>query len=287
MAHGPHAGLLGRRSGGQRRLAAILFADVVGYSRMIAEDEARTLANVRTLRHRLIEPYIAAHAGRPFAALGDGFVAEFSSAVEAVACAAAVQRELAAGGSAVDLGLMLRVGINVGDVVVDATGDVFGDTVNVAARLQVLAEPGGVTISANTFEELRGRLSYPFEDSGEQKLKNIPRPVPMYSLSAAAIRRLPTAELDNSKLVVRPRSRKAIWVVGGVLTAALVAGGVIWWVGISHLSASLAERVTIQDPAQSPRPADLLTAAASTPVIAVLPFAVSAQPPIEPALMDC
>jgi adenylate cyclase len=171
-----------------------MVADVVGYSRLVAEDEAHALSRVRSLRRQVVEPRITAHAGRPFAALGDSFLAEFPSAVEAVACAVSVQRELSIGAFS-SLGLTLRIGIAIGDVMVDSTGDVFGDSVNVAARLQTLAEPGGIAISGKTFDELRGRLPYPFADGGQQTLKNITAPVSMFTLNAAAIGELsvPTA----------------------------------------------------------------------------------------------
>jgi TolB-like protein/class 3 adenylate cyclase len=240
-------------------LAAILFADVVGYSRMVAEDEAGALAGVRALRRRVVEPRVAAHGGRPFAALGDGFVAEFPSAVEAVACAVAVQRELAAGSGAAGpgppRGLALRIGINLGDVVVEPNGDVFGDGVNVAARLEALAEPGGIAISGKTLEELRGRSPYPFEDAGERMLKNIPWPVPVSTLSAAAISELPTAELDTAGQAPRRPRRTMLALSAGFLIAGLAASAA-WW--------ALAPRPSTSPPAT--------VAGASKPVVAVLPF---------------
>ncbi|MBV1799571.1 adenylate/guanylate cyclase domain-containing protein [Siccirubricoccus sp. G192] len=187
--------MTGGRRQGQRRLAAILFADVVGYSRMVAEDEAAALARVSALRRRVVEPRIAAHGGRPFAALGDGFVSAFPSAVEAVACAVEVQGELLAAVEGATArpwqGLALRIGVSLGDVVVEPDGAVYGDGVNIAARLQALAEPGGVLASGEVHGQLAGRLTLPFEDIGERELKNIPHAVRLFALPAAAVAALP------------------------------------------------------------------------------------------------
>jgi TolB-like protein len=192
------------------------------------------LAGVRALRRRILEARVVAHGGRSFAAMGDGFASEFPSAVEAVACAVEVQRALVAqraiASTAGLRGLALRIGVNLGDVVVEPSGDVFGDGVNVAARLDALAEPGGIVISGKTFEELRGRLPYPFEDTGERVLKNIPWPVRVFALSAAAIERLPEAELAPVDRQVAQRPQRTALVLGaGLLTAALAASAAIWW----------------------------------------------------------
>lgn len=160
----------------ERRLAAILAADVVGYSRLIGDDEQGTLRRLRTLRADLIDPAIARHRGRLVKTTGDGFLVEFASVVDALCCATEWQRGTA--DSAVQ-GIRFRIGLNVGDVVVE-DGDLFGDGVNVAARLEALAEPGGICVSARVREDAAGRLDLTFIDMGAQTLKNIARPVHAY-----------------------------------------------------------------------------------------------------------
>jgi adenylate cyclase len=239
---GGSAAMNGERAGMQRRLAAILFADVVGYSGIVAADETSALAGLRWLR-RIIKPQLIAHDGRSFAALGDGFAAEFPSAVRAVACAVSIQRVLAAGqaapGSSQSQKLTLRIGINLGDVVVEPNGDLLGDGVNVAARLEALAKPGGIAISGNTFDEMRGRLPYPFEDAGEHVLKNIPWRVRVFTLSAAAINALPAAELETRRSAPRRSGRIALAVGFGLFAAALLAGVFVWYTPALRPSAPL------------------------------------------------
>ena len=165
----------------ERRLAAILAADVAGYSRLMGADEAGTLARLRTHRRELIDPKIAEHKGRIVKTTGDGLLIEFPSVVEAVACALAVQGAMALHNAATpqDRRIEFRIGINTGDVIVE-DGDIHGDGVNVAARLEALAEPGGVCVSAIVHDQVRGRLDCVFDDIGEQSLKNIARPVRVY-----------------------------------------------------------------------------------------------------------
>ncbi len=162
----------------ERRLAAILAADVVGYSRQIGADEAGTLDRLRVLRTEVLEPLLAAHGGRLFKTMGDGFLAEFSSAVQALSCALAVQKQLAS----VTGGLQLRIDLHAGDVVVEGD-DLLGDGVNVAARIEPLAEPGGIALSAQVREDAHGRLNIDAEDMGVQSLKNIARPVCVFRIA--------------------------------------------------------------------------------------------------------
>src|SRR5215213_5307493 len=166
-----------------RRLAAILAADVVGFSSMMERDEEGTASHVRAMRREVIEPKLSAHQGRLVKTTGDGFLAEFASPVEAVRCALSIQDAVAEQADA-NGGLKLRIGINLGDIIIEDDGDVFGDGVNVAARLEQLAEPGGITISGKIYEEVRDKLPYSFEDRGEQQVKNIARPVRVYTLTA-------------------------------------------------------------------------------------------------------
>lgn len=166
----------------ERRLAAILAADICGYSRLIGLDEEGTLARLRALRSRLLDPLIAAQRGRIVKTTGDGFLVEFASVVDAVRCADEWQRAMAAdNASTTEHHIDFRIGINVGDVVVE-DGDIFGDGVNVAARLEALAEPGGVCVSARVHEDAAGRVAATFEDIGEQALKNIARPVRVFRM---------------------------------------------------------------------------------------------------------
>ncbi|MHB2165667.1 adenylate/guanylate cyclase domain-containing protein [Alsobacter sp. R-9] len=178
-----------------RRLAAIMAADVVGSSRMMGQDEAGTLAAIRALLEEVIGPAAARRNGRVVKTLGDGALIEFASPVEAVLCAVETQAALgermadaAAGGAGPGgTALRLRIGVNCGDTVISPEGDVHGDSVNVAVRLEGLADPGGLCISGKVYDELEGRLVLPFEDRGEQALKNIARPVRVYALRAGHV----------------------------------------------------------------------------------------------------
>ena len=171
----------------ERRLAAILAADVAGYSRLIEADEEGTLGRLKALRAEVIDPKIAGHHGRIVKTTGDGLLVEFASVVDALRCAAEVQAAMAESNAPLppDRRIEFRIGINVGDIVVE-DGDIFGDGVNVAARLEGLAEPGGICVSARVQEDAAGRLDLAFEDMGEQALKNIARPVRAYRVVTAA-----------------------------------------------------------------------------------------------------
>jgi adenylate cyclase len=171
-----------------RRLAAILAADIAGYSRLMGADEEGTLERLKALRRELIDPKIAEYHGRIVKTTGDGVLVEFASVVDAVGCAAEVQRAMVDrdAGVAGDQSIKFRIGINLGDIIADGD-DIFGDGVNVAARLEGLADPGGVCISRVVRDQIRDKLSYPFEDMGEQSVRNIARPVRAYLLSAAAV----------------------------------------------------------------------------------------------------
>ena len=170
----------------ERRLAAILAADVAGYSRLIGADEKGTLERLRALRRELLDPKIAEHKGRLVKTTGDGLLVEFGSVVDALRCAVDMQRDMPGRntGFPPDSRIEFRIGINVGDIVVE-DGDIFGDGVNVAARLEGLAEPGGICVSARVQEDAAGRLDLAFEDIGEQQLKNIARPVRAYRVATA------------------------------------------------------------------------------------------------------
>src|SRR6516165_4380366 len=164
-----------------RRLAAILAADVAGYSRLMGADEEGTLERLKALRRELLDPKIAEHKGRIVKTTGDGLLVEFASVVDAVRCAVAVQRAMPERNTGVtaDERIELRIGINLGDVIVEGD-DLYGDGVNIAARIEALADPGGVFVSNTVHDQVRDRLPYVFEDLGEQQVKNIARPVRVY-----------------------------------------------------------------------------------------------------------
>jgi adenylate cyclase len=168
----------------ERRLAAILAADVAGYSRLMGEDEAGTLARLNAVRRELIDPQVAEHKDSIVKTAGDGILIEFPSVVEAVACAVRVQQGMAErnAGIADDQRIEFRIGINSGDVIVE-DGDIHGDGVNIAARLEAIAEPGAICVSAMVHEQVRGRVDCRFDDLGEQNLKNIARPIRVYRVT--------------------------------------------------------------------------------------------------------
>ena len=168
----------------ERKLAAILAADVVGYSRLTGADEEGTIGRLRALRAELIDPAIQTNRGRIFHTAGDSILIEFASVVDAVRCSLEVQRGMAGrnGGFILEKQIQLRVGIHLGDVMMQPDGDLLGDGVNIAARLEGIAEPGGICLSNAAYEQVRDKLKESFVDLGEQNLKNIARPVRVYRL---------------------------------------------------------------------------------------------------------
>src|SRR4249920_1241949 len=167
----------------ERRLAAVLAADVVGYSRLMAGDEEGTLARLNVLRRQFLEPTIAEHRGRIVKRTGDGLLIEFGSAIDATRCAVQTQQGMAKRNENVpaDQRIDMRIGIHIGDIIIEE-GDIFGDGVNVAARLEGIAQPGGISISEDAWRQVQGKVTANFVDTGEQRLKNIPRPVRVYCL---------------------------------------------------------------------------------------------------------
>ncbi|MBY5543040.1 adenylate/guanylate cyclase domain-containing protein [Rhizobium leguminosarum] len=180
----------------QRRLAAIVVADVVGYTRLMEADEVATLANLRELRSGVIEPAVMRHKGRIFKVMGDGFLIEFGSAVDAVAAALEMQRATTAVEASGDRRLLLRIGVNLGDVIDDGS-DILGDGVNVAARLETQAAPGGICISAKVHGEIVGKIGDRFFDAGERYLKNLTRPVRVWHWPDALQSTLPLPECPS------------------------------------------------------------------------------------------
>ncbi|SEP44195.1 TolB amino-terminal domain-containing protein [Rhodospirillales bacterium URHD0017] len=210
----------------ERRLAAILAADVVGYSRLMGVDDVGTLRALQACRKELTDPEIAARGGRIVKTTGDGMLVEFASAVQAVACAVTIQRGNAIRNEPVPQGkrLTFRIGINVGDIIIDSK-DIFGDGVNVAARLETLCEPGGLCISGAAHDQIRDKLPITFEDLGEQTVKNISRPVRAFALAPQAIAAAPV--LPPGKRAA-PAVSRPLWIAAfAVLVVALGAGA--WW----------------------------------------------------------
>jgi adenylate cyclase len=209
-----------------RRLAAILAADVVGYSRMMAADEAGTFARLTALRKDFVEPKITEHRGRVAKLMGDGALVEFASVIDAVECAAAIQTGVAErqGSLPADQRIALRIGINIGDVII-VGDDIYGDGVNVAARLEGLAEPGGVCVARNVYDQVKDKVGFGFEPLGEHHVKNIPAPVTVYRL------------VSDSGSIVRPSRlghvRRSTWqwgvAAGAAAVVLIVAAGTGWW----------------------------------------------------------
>ena len=165
-----------------RRLAAILAADVVGFSSMMERDEERTLRRLKATQRDIIEPRVREHHGRIVKTTGDGFLIEFGSPLDAVRCALEIQEAVKPNDVPGVDPLKLRVGINLGDIIVEEDGDIYGDGVNVATRLEQIAEPGSVCISGKVHDEVEGKLESRFTFYGEQHVKNIRRPLPSYPL---------------------------------------------------------------------------------------------------------
>ncbi len=187
----------------ERRLTAILAADVAGYTRMLAADEAGTLNAVKTCIGDILAPLVSQHGGRIVKTMGDGVLAEFLSAVEALHCAADFQRAMAAHNRTASPRTVFRVGVNAGDTVLE-NGDVFGDAVTLAARIEKLAEPGGVCVTARVREDAQGHANLAFEDTGEHQLKNIDRPVRVYRLRLDAAERPALSLPDKPSIAVLP-----------------------------------------------------------------------------------
>jgi adenylate cyclase len=211
-----------------RRLTAILAADVAGYSRLMGVDEEGTHERLKAHLRELIDPKIEEHRGHIVKNTGDGMLAEFASVVDAVRCAAQVQRGMIDREPEVpnERQIKFRIGVNLGDVIADG-GDIFGDGVNVAARLEALAEPGGICVSRVVRDQVRDKLPYSFEDRGEQNVKNIARPVRVYALLPEAVAELPVAGVP----IAVPRHRpSAIAAMAVAATAVLVIAVIAWWV---------------------------------------------------------
>ena len=237
----------------QRRLTTILAADVAGYSRLMGADEEGTLKRLRELRAELINPAIERDRGRVVNTAGDSVLAEFASVVDAVRCAVEVQRGMSVRNAdfVPEKRIEFRVGINLGDVMVEGSGDLMGDGVNIAARLEGICEPGGICLSRAAYEQVKGKLDFAVRDLGEQKLKNIAQPVRAYLLDVGKPAQVKPVAQKQGKILVP--------LVAGIVALIAIAGGAWYFIGAQRIVS-----VTTNAPAPAAEAAHLS--------IVVLPF---------------
>jgi adenylate cyclase len=256
-----------------RKLAAILVSDVVGYSRLAGADEDRILARLRTLRSDLIDPTIAVHHGRVVKRTGDGSIIEFRSVVDAVNCAIEVQRAMVERNAEVapDKRIEFRIGIHLGDVVEESDGDLMGDGVNIAARLEGVCEPGGVCLSEDAYRQVKGRLDLAVTDLGQTQLKNIAEPIRVYSLRVGMPAQAKPAT-EAKPLPPKRRSALALFAAGIAALLILIASGAWWFLGANR---------PVPVPANAPPPL-----AVQRFSLVVLPFANLGGDPAQDYLAD-
>ena len=257
-----------------RKIAAILVSDVVGYSRLAGADEDRTLARLRALRSDLIDPTIAVHHGRIVKRTGDGSIIEFRSVVDAVRCAIEVQHAMIERNAGVpeDRRIVFRIGIHLGDVVEESDGDLMGDGVNIAARLEGIAKPGAICLSEDAYRQVSGRLDMAVTDLGPTQLKNIDEPIRVYSLQVGVPAQAKPAEPVTPAAPTPQKRRFGLAPLAAALAALLVviAGGA-WW----FLNANRPASVATKTPAEAARLS-----------IVVLPFANLSGDPGQDYLVD-
>src|SRR5271163_3277891 len=212
-----------------RKIAAILVADVVGYSRLAGADEERTLARLRALRSDLVDPTTSLHHGRVVKRTGDGSLIEFRSVVDAVRCAIEVQNGLIErnAGLPSERRIEFRVGVHLGDVVEESDGDLMGDGVNIAARLESICEPGAICLSEDAYRQVKGRLDLAVRDLGPTRLKNIAEPIRVYSLQVGKpAQAKPAIEAKSDA----PKKRWALTPLAvGIAALLVLIGGAAWW----------------------------------------------------------
>lgn len=209
----------------ERRLTAVLAADVAGYSRLMGLDEVGTLARLTRLRRRVIDPSITACRGRLIKTTGDGLLVAFDSIVDATLCAILIQRGIAAGDASSGAEpILFRIGVNIGDVIL-ARDDIFGDSVNIAARLETLAEPGGICLSKAAHDQVRGKVKAEFIDIGAHEVKNIALPVEAFALPPSAIEAIPSTELASGAHPAGRRPRRIAALAAAAPALLLAAGG--------------------------------------------------------------
>jgi formylglycine-generating enzyme required for sulfatase activity/class 3 adenylate cyclase len=274
---------------GSRRLAAIMCADIVGFSRLMGKDEEGTHERMKRYRRDIIEPTVSEHYGQIFKHTGDGFLAIFDSPLEAVRCAIVIQQTVAARNAAIakDRWLQYRIGINLGDVIVEPD-DIYGDGVNVAARLQTTSEPGGVNISGGVYEQVKNKLVCGYQSLGDERLKNITDPVRVYKV------------LPDPAAIGRARPAKSILALGAVaivMTAAAFLGG-IWFSGRFNpppptaaaflppapAPATIASAPPPVQPAPAPPPSGTMPSSAARDTVPGLPDTPAPPPPLPSTL---
>jgi len=255
----------------ERRLAAILAADVAGYSRLMGVDEEGTLARLKAHRRELVNPKLEEHRGRLVKTTGDGLLVEFPSVVDAVRCAVELQRAMIDCNTGIpeDRRIVFRIGVNLGDVIID-DDDIYGDGVNIAARLEALAEPGGICISRAVRNQIRDKLPYAFEDMGEQIVKNIARPVRAYAMSGAAVASTPlrAAQAQPHRPSLGSGLRRAPMLA--LMLALIALGSAVWW----NWPLRLPTAPSVRNLAAAVSPVLAPTKVVSSPLsVVVLPFA--------------
>jgi TolB-like protein/class 3 adenylate cyclase/Tfp pilus assembly protein PilF len=244
----------------ERKLAAIVAADVAGYSRLMAADEEGTLARLKAHRKALIDPKIVEHSGRIIKTTGDGMLIEFASVVDAVRCVVEIQRGMLERNADIpsDKRIDFRVGINIGDVIVDGE-DIYGDGVNVAARMESLAEPGSILVSGVVRDQVRDKLSFSFDDLGDRNVKNIPRPVRAYRVNLSD---------DGRPSAPAAKASRGLGLVGAaVLLLVVVAGGAAWYLFIANRPVAVATSAPAPVVSNAP-----VTPEAARLSLVVLPF---------------
>jgi adenylate cyclase len=263
-----------------RKIAAILVADVVGYSRLAGADEDRTLARLRALRSDLIDPTIAVHHGRVVKRTGDGILIEFRSVVDAVRCAIEVQNGMIErnAGLPPERRIEFRIGIHLGDVVEESDGDLMGDGVNIAARLEGIAKPGAICLSEDAYRQVSGRLDMEVTDLGQTELKNIERPIRVYSLQVGVpAQAKPATELKAPETPPEPKPRSALLpLIAGIVALIVLAGGAWYFLAGSRTAPAVAPAPVASNAA--PAPAHLS--------VVVLPFANLSGDPNQDYFVD-
>ena len=257
-----------------RKIAAILVSDVVGYSRLAGADEDRTLARFRAIRSDLIDPIIAVHHGRIVKRTGDGAIVEFRSVVDAVRLAVEVQHAITTvnAGVPTERRIEFRIGIHLGDVVEESDGDLMGDGVNIAARVQSLAKPGGICLSEDAYRHVGARLDLAVTDLGPTQLKNIAEPMRLYSLEVGVPAQAKPAKPAEPVTPVPPKKRSSLMPLAAALTALLILlVDAAWW----FLNANRPAAVATKAPAE-----------AAQPSIVVLPFTNLSNDPAQDYFAD-
>ena len=263
-----------------RKIAAVLVADVVGYSQLAGADEDRTLAKLRALRSDLIDPTIAVHHGRVVKRTGDGILIEFRSVVDAVRCAIEVQNGMVErnAGLPPERRIEFRIGIHLGDVVEESDGDLMGDGVNIAARLEGIAKPGAICLSEDAYRQVSGRLDMEVTDLGQTDLKNIERPIRVYSLQVGVpAQAKPATELKAPEKPPEPKPRSALLpLIAGIVALIVVAGGAWYFLAGTRTAPAVAPAPVASNAA--PAPAHLS--------VVVLPFANLSGDPNQDYFVD-